>query len=103
MISFINSCCNFDLDFYCLAGVASVAGFRVDSVATSSSVAGSVGSHVAILSKFFIGNNLLLKILRKISLALNNNPKLYKKDFFSSVFVPFSKFFNSIAKLLCLR
>ena len=80
----------------------------VDSIATSGSAAGSatgsgVGSRVGILSKFFIGNNLLLKLLRTFSLALNNNPKISRKDFFSSVFVSFSKFFNSIAKLFCLR
>ena len=51
----------------------------VDCIATSGSVAGSgVGSRVAILSKYFIGNNLLLKVLRTFSLSLNNNPKLSK-------------------------
>ena len=37
------SCCNFSLDFLCLVGVASVAGFGIGSVATSgvSSAAGS--------------------------------------------------------------
>ena len=65
----------------------------VGSVATSGSIAGSfpisgslfgsdVGSRVGILSIFFIGNNLLLKILKTFFLALNNNPKLFKKDFF---------------------
>ena len=44
----------------------------VGSVATSGSV---VGSRVGILSEFFIGNNLLLKLLRTFSLALNKNPK----------------------------
>ena len=71
----------------------------------ASFVAGSgVRSRVAILSKFFIGNNLLLTLLRSLFLALklNNNPKLFKKDFFSNVFVPVSKFFNLIAKLFCL-
>ena len=52
------------------------------SFATSGSVAGSgVGSCVVILSKFFIGNNLLLKLLRAFSLALNNSPQLCKKIF----------------------
>ena len=37
---------------------------------------------VGILSKFFIGNILLLKLLRNASLALKNNPKLFKKSFF---------------------
>ena len=62
IISFINSCCNFNLDFFCLVG--SVSSFGVDS-------------RVGILSKFFIGNSLLLKLLRTFSLALNNNPKLF--------------------------
>ena len=54
----------------------------VGSVATSGSVEGSgVNSRVEILSTFFIANNLLLKLLRIFFLALNNNPKLFKKDF----------------------
>ena len=36
-----------------------------------------VDSRVGILSIFFIGNNLILKLLRTFSLALNNNPKLF--------------------------
>ena len=60
--SFINSYCNFDLDFLCL----------VDSGA--SSCVGSDCSRVEVLYKFFIGNNLLLKIFRTFSLALKNNP-----------------------------
>ena len=43
---------------------------------------------------------LCIKGLRTSSLALNYNSKLFKKDFFLSFFVPFSKFFNSVAKLL---
>ena len=64
----------------CFVGVASVADFGAGSVATSDSVAGSVhGSRDGILSKFFIGKNLLLKLLRTFSLALNNKSKLFKK------------------------
>ena len=81
------------MNLYFLCLVASVAG----SVATlgDGSVAGSfigsaarsgVGWCVRILSKLFIGNNKLLKIF---SLALNNNRNLFRKDFFSSVFVTF--------------
>ena len=52
----------------------------VCSVATAVSVAGcGVGSLVGILSGFFIGNNLLLIVLRTFSIALNNNPKLFKR------------------------
>ena len=69
----------------CLVGVGSVAGFGVGSVATSGSVVGSVGSRVGILSKFVIENNLLLKLVRTFSLVLNNNSKLFKKDFFRVV------------------
>ena len=60
MISLINSCCNFNLDFLYLFG----------------SVAGSgVGSRVGILSNFCIGNDLLLKLLRTFSLTLDDTPK----------------------------
>ena len=46
--------------------------------ATSCSVSGTAaGSGVEIWSKFFIGNNLILKLLRPFSLALNNNPKIF--------------------------
>ena len=51
---------------------------------------------------YFIGNNLLLKLLRTFSFALNNNPKLFKKYFSSSVFIPLSKLFKSVANLVCL-
>ena len=64
IFSLINSCCNFHLDFLFLVGVFSAAG-------------SAAGSCVRIVSKFFIGNNLLLKLLRTFSLALNNNPKLF--------------------------
>ena len=70
-------------------GVASVAGFAVDYVATfgAGSVAGSAalsgaGSRAKVSFEFFIGNNLLLKLLRTFFLALNNNTKLFKRDFF---------------------
>ena len=69
----------------------------------SASVAYSgVGSRVYILSKLFLGNNLLLKLLITFSLELNNNPILSKKNFFSSDFIPLSRLFNSLAKLLSL-
>ena len=56
----------------CLVGVS-----FIGSVATSGvgSAAGSgFVSHVGILSKFSIGDNLLLRPLRTCSLALNTNP-----------------------------
>ena len=77
IISFINSCCNFNLDFLCLVGVASGTGFVVGSGGTFGSVAGS-GCHVGILSKFFIGNTLLLELSRIFSLPQNNDSKLFK-------------------------
>ena len=95
IISFINSFCGSNLDFLCLVGVAATSG--VVSVATS-----GVGLHVGILSKFFIGKNMLLKILREFPLALKSNPKLSKKDFFQLFLYFLSTFFNSVAKLLCL-
>ena len=62
----------------------------------------SLGACSGACSRSFIGNNLLLKLIRTFFLALNNNPKLFKKDFLSSVFVPLSKLFNSLMQLLCL-
>ena len=76
MISFLNSCCNFNLDFMCLVGVGSIFTFGVGSAALF-----GVGSRVGYLSKFFMGNNLLLKLLRTFSVALNDNSTLFKKDF----------------------
>ena len=78
----------------------------VGSFATSAFYAGSVtGSGVAlrvgILSKFYIRNNLLLKLWRTFSLAINDNPNSFKKKNFQ-VFLYLSQI-NSIAKLLCLR
>ena len=73
--SFINSCWNFDVNFLCL----------FSSVA-SSGVGSCVGSRVIILYKFFFGDNLLLKLLRAFSLALNNKPKLFKKTLFQLFF-----------------
>ena len=67
-----------------------------------SGVGSGVGSRVTSLSKLFIENILLLKLLRTFSLALYNNPKLFKKYFFKSVFIPLSKLFNPLTKLLCL-
>ena len=82
IILFINSCSTFNLDFLCFLGSAA-------------------GSRVGILSKFFYGNNLLLKLLRTFSLSLNNNPKFFKKYLFLSHFISLSKFFDSLAKLFC--
>ena len=61
-----------------------------------------VGSCVEILSKLFIENNLLLKLLRTFSLAFKNNPKLFTKTIFSNFFHYFIKILNSVGKLLCL-
>ena len=83
-ILFKNSSCNFKEDvlrlvfafvaFAAFVGPVDTSG----SAATSGSVATSgIGSHVGILHKCFIGNNLLLKLLRTFSTALYNNPKLF--------------------------
>ena len=70
--SFTKSYCSLYLDFF----------FRfVGSVASS-----GVGSHVGILSKFFIGNSLLLKLLKNFSLALNDKRRSFKKNCFSIAF-----------------
>ena len=74
MFSFCFCCfCCFFFGSVTTSGSGVTSGF----VATS-----GVGSRVGILSKFFIGINLLLNLLGTFSLALNNNPKLFKKDFF---------------------
>ena len=49
IISFINSFCDFILDFLCLVGFVASCG-----------IGSSVGSRVGILCKFFIVNNLLI-------------------------------------------
>ena len=62
--------------------------FRVFSAASPAfgSAAGSAaGLRVAILSKFFIGNNLHLKPLKKFSLVLNNARKLLKNTFYKVI------------------
>ena len=75
LISFKKFSRNFNEDilrlvFACFAYVGSAATFGVSSAVTS-----SVVSRVGILSRFFIGDNLLLK-LRTFSLTLKSNPNL---------------------------
>ena len=89
IISFINSCWNFTLDFLCLVGSFA-----------SSAVGSGVGFHLRVLSNFFLQNSLLLNLLRTFSLELNNNPKLFFKKPFFQLFLPLSKFFILAAKLL---
>ena len=103
LISFKNSSRNFNEELLRL-----VFAFAV-SVSASVSVAGAVagfgaGWCVGVLSKNFIGNNLLWILSRffYLALTLNNNPKLLKGAFFSNVFLPLSKSFNSLAKVLWL-
>ena len=75
LISFENSSRNFNGNILRLF-FAFVA--FLGSVATSGFVAGSgVGWRVGTLSKYFVWNNMLLKLSRIFSLALNNNPKLF--------------------------
>ena len=50
----MNSYYNLNLDSLCLVGSGASSG---------------LGSRIEILSKFFIGNNLLLKLLRNVSFA----------------------------------
>ena len=60
--------------FVAFVGSIGASGSVAGSVGTSGSVAGSgVDSSVGI----FIEHNLLLKLLRTFSPALNNNPKLF--------------------------
>ena len=80
LISFKIISCNFNEYVFHLS-FAFIA--FIGSAATSGSVASSgVGSSVEISSIFFVGNNLMLKLLRTFSLALSNNTKSFKKDFF---------------------
>ena len=57
-----------------------------------------VGSPVGILSKFFTGNNMLLKLLRTFSLSLKIILSYSRKQFLNC-FLPLSKFFISETKL----
>ena len=66
IISFINYCSNFDLGLLCLVGLVA-----------RSVTASCIGLRVEILFKSFIGSNLVLKLLKTFSLALNNNSKLF--------------------------
>ena len=71
IISFMNSCRNFNLEFLWLVSFFASSG---------------VGSRVEILSKFFIGNSMFLKLLRTFSPAGNNNPKVIIKRLFQLFF-----------------
>ena len=66
IISSLNSFHSFSSDFLCLFGSV-----------TGSAVVSGVRSRVGILSVFFTGNHLLLKLLRTFSLILINSPKLF--------------------------
>ena len=69
LISFEKFSCHFNGDILNL-----IFDFASGSVANSGSVAGSgVGSCVENFSKLFIGNNLLLKLLRTFSIAVIND------------------------------
>ena len=68
LILFKNSSRNFNEDILRLVFVFVIFVATSGSVAISGSVAGpGVGSRVGILSKFFIENNLLLKLLKLFS------------------------------------
>ena len=71
----------------------------------SNSVGSEVGSGVVseagILSRFFIGSILLLKILILFSLALKNNLVLFRKDLFLTVILPFSIPISLLTKSFC--
>ena len=106
LVLFKNSSRNFREDILRLAFVfiafvatsGSVAGSVAGSGSDAGSLAGSgLSSRVEILSKSFIGNNLLLKLLRTFSFAINDNPKLFEKVFYSNAFIALSKFFNLLA------
>ena len=68
IISFINYCWNFNSNFLPL-----VISFPISCVGSGD------GSGVGTLSKFFIGKNLPLKLLRTFSLAPRINPQLFQK------------------------
>ena len=67
----MNSCRNFNLEFLWLVSFFASSG---------------VGSRVEILSKFFIGKSMFLKLLRTFSPAGNNNPKVIIKRLFQLFF-----------------
>ena len=102
LVLFKNSSRNFHEDILRLAFAF------IAFVATSGSVAGSgsdagsaavsgLSSRVEMLSKSFIGNNLLLKLLITFSFAINDSPKLLEKVFYSNAFITLSKFFYWLA------
>ena len=64
---------------FVVSGVGSGAGWNADS---------KVGSRVAFISKLFVVNNLLLKLLITLSLALKINPNLFKKHHFKLLLYP---------------
>ena len=82
----------FSFSFVDFVGSVAFSGSIAGPFASSFSVADfGVGSRVGILSEFFIGNNMLLKLLRTFPVALTNNTKLFKNTFFGNIFVPFAE------------
>ena len=57
-------------------------------LSVSNTVGSGAGSGARIFSGFFVGNILLLKLLRIFSLALRNNPAFFRKDLFSTGNLP---------------
>ena len=102
LISFINSSRNFNADFLSLV-FAFVSSGSNSGAGASSSSGSDFGSGVDVGTLSYTENILLWKLLRiiKNSLARRNNPKLFRKNFFSTDFWPLYNFFNSSANLLC--
>ena len=82
LILFKNYLHNFDEDILHLLVAFARSFATFGFVASSFDTSGSVGSHILIAINFSITNNLLLKLLKAFSLALNNNTKLFKRYFF---------------------
>ena len=96
LVLFKNSSRNFHEDILRLA-FAFIAFVATSGSDASSAAVSGLSSRVEMLSKSFIGNNLLLKLLITFSFAINDNPKLLEKVFYSNAFITLSKFFHWLA------
>ena len=96
LVLFKNSSRNFHEDILRLA-FAFIAFVATSGSDASSAAVSGLSSRVEMLSKSFIGNNLLLKLLITFSFAINDNPKLLEKVFYSNAFITLSKFIHWLA------
>ena len=107
--SFKNSSSDFNECFLCLSigtgldsGLGSGSSSNSSSGSSFSSSSRSSSSFGCwILSRYFIGNNSFLKLLRTFPLTERKNAMLFRKNYFFFFFSSLSIYFNSLANLLC--